>query len=270
MRSAWRQQLRAAREDRQISQRQLAELVGLSTESVRAYESGRRTPDREHLVRLLDGLKLEISQRDSILEGAGFVAEGSPHLADPDFYFTLEQALKEVQQHPWPAFVNNEWSEVVVANEVAQQLWGVDLRHEYTDPIDRNLLSVASTPQFAERVANWDEAVGVLVAVWKGHHRGAEDLDAPSPYFASVMQRFLNGDPQYVARFLTLWQNVQPRTPKVRWWYPIVWNEPGVGVMRFRCFAGDADETNGLAFNDWIPLDSESWVALERVKKLRR
>ncbi len=224
-------------------------------------------PQRQHLIKALDALKLEVSQRNSILSSAGLPIESSLQINNPDFFFTAEQALEEVQQHPWPAFVNNEWSEVLVANDVAQRLWGVDLRVEFTDPIERNLLSLASTPKFAERVINWDEAIGVLVAVWKGHHRGPEDPEEPSPYFAQVMERFLNGDPRYIARFLNLWQNVEPRTPKVRWWYPIVWNEPDVGTMKFRGFAGNADEVNCLTFNDWIPTDAATWSGLDAISK---
>jgi transcriptional regulator with XRE-family HTH domain len=264
----WRARIREARLNEGLTQAQLAEFAGLSPSTLRGYERGRRRPTREHLVKMLDVMKLERGGRNQILADAGFAPDGMqlrPH--NPDLMFTVEECAVEVQQYAWPAFVMNEWSEVVVANDVAQRLWGVDLRSEFTDAIDRNLLSIASNPRFAERIANWDEAVGVLVAVWKGHHRGAEDIEKPSPYFAAVLERFLNGEPKYIGRFLSLWRDVPGRTPKMRWSYPVVWNDPGAGVMRFKCFASSASEPDGLAFNDWIPLDAETWSALEELRR---
>ena len=59
---------------------------------------------------------------------------------------------------------------------------------------------------------------------------------------------------------------VEPAHGKIRWSYPVVWNEPGVGEMRFHCFASAANEEDGLSFQDWIPLDAETWSALGRLQ----
>ena len=107
----------------------------------------------------------------------------------------------------------------------------------------------------------------MLVAVWKGHHRGPEDLDNTSPFFGAMLERFLDGDPAVIAGFAAAWQTGPARTPKLRWDYPVVWDEPGIGVMRFHCFASAASEPDGLSFNDWIPLDAETWVRLEQVRQ---
>ena len=155
--------------------------------------------------------------------------------------------------------------EVVAANAVAQALWSVDLTTEFLDPIERNLLSVASDPRFAERCSNLPEVLEVMSAVLKGHHRGAEALGNPSPYFAKVLERFVAGDPKYIQPFFQAWQAAVPRTPKIRWEYPIVWEDPDAGTLRFRGMVNPANEPDGLAFNDWVPLDAETWVALARV-----
>ena len=36
------------------------------------------------------------------------------------------------------------------------------------------------------------------------------------------------------------------------------------------CMVNPASEPDGLAFNDWIPLDGETWAALVQLEKLRR
>lgn len=263
----WHIQLQQARRRLGISQGELAARSHVSLASVKSYEAGKRHPSRPYLVAILDALKLDREERNAILTAAGFSTDGmqlGPTRFD-GFYFSPDSSVVEIESTPWPAFVMNEMMQVVTANQICQRLWGVDLRTEYMEPVERNFLTVASDPKFADRVTNWDEAVRVICSVWRGHHRGAEDLEAPSPYFNVLLQRFLQGDPGYVARFMQIWQTTQPITPKIRWSYPVVWDEPGIGVMRFACYASTANEPDGLAFNDWIPTDAPTWTNLTRL-----
>jgi len=80
-----------------------------------------------------------------------------------------------------------------------------------------------------------------------------------------ALQRRRPDDPKYITRFLTLFEKVEPATGTIRWSYPVVWNEPGVGEMRFHCFASSANEEDGLSFQDWIPLDASIWEALTKL-----
>jgi transcriptional regulator with XRE-family HTH domain len=268
----WSQILKAARERLGLSRAELALRASLSTETVRAYETGRRRATIQSLPLILDALKLERRERNQALVSAGFAPDGAllgPARA-PGYNFTLEEAALEVEQYSWPSVVLNDVMEVVVANRVTQRLWGIDLDREFSDPLDRNLLSVASDPRFAPKVLNWDEAVAHAVSVLKGHHLGPETRpEGSSPYFATVMKRFMAGDPTYVRRFLKVWEDTPPRDPKIRWSYPIVWDEPDVGVLRFHVLVSSCNEPEGLAFNDWIPLDAETWRGLEKIRILR-
>ena len=115
-------------------------------------------------------------------------------------------------------------------------------------------------------MGNWDELIRVAIAVFKGHHRGGETLDDPSPYFNHVLEEFLKGDSGYITRMLQAWADTDPIEPKIRWTYPIVWNQPGLGTMRFTCVVNTCNADLGLAFNDWIPLDSETWACLETLR----
>jgi len=160
--------------------------------------------------------------------------------------------------------------EVIAANATAQALWDVDLAREFLGPLDRNLLSVASNPRFADRVANWDEAVGTIVWMFKAFHREQEQLENPSPYFAAALEHFMKGDPKYVGKLFDLWQAAPEGTvARIRWAYPIVWEEPGYGRMRFRCLVSSLSEVDGMSVNDWIPADAASWSVLERIKSDR-
>jgi transcriptional regulator with XRE-family HTH domain len=154
----WRRALREARERLGLSRDEAARLSGVSMNTVKSYELGRRRPLRHHLGAVLTAYRLNREEQRPILEGAGFVAndgwegDGSGHL-----WHSAEEAEAEVQRHDWPAFVLDEFVRVVAANDAAQRLWGVDLRHEFTSSVDRNLLSVASNPRFADRCVNWDK-----------------------------------------------------------------------------------------------------------------
>lgn len=264
----WHHLLRDARTALHLTREDLADLAGVSPDTVKSYELGQRQPSRGLLIALLDALKLERTSRNAILMQAGFAPDGwvlGPE-GYPTYLFPMDEAIAYVQHRKWPAFVMNEALEVVGLNGVCEKLWGIDFKREFPAPLDRNMLVVSSNPRFADKV-NWDEMVSVAIAVFKGHHRGPEDVEHPSPLFGEILSRFLEGDPRYVTRFFELWQTVQPIEPKIRWFYPVVWTEPGVGILRFEAVVNQANEPDGLSFNDWIPLNAETWEALGRIAK---
>ena len=267
----WAASLRTARRALGVSRREISEKAGISPYTLKALELGRRHPSRQLLTAVLEALRLERGERNKILEAVGFTADGlrlMPHNAD--LYFTLEEAADEIERHAWPAHVNNEMMEVVAANRIAQRLWGVDLTREFTGPVERNMLSVASSPRFAARVKNWDEAISVPIAILKGHHRGPEtEPEGSSTYYAAVMKRFIEGDPDFVQRFFRLWEVTPAQTPKARWTWHVEWDEPGAGLMRFDVFSSTCNEPDGLSFQDWIPLDAATWQALEALQRNR-
>ena len=267
----WRIQLRHARQHLRLSREAASRLSDVPAGTIKTYEIGRRRPPHAKLTALLTAYRLNRDEQRRILEGAGFASDGQPEAAAGNhIWHTAEEAEAEVQRHAWPAYVIDEFSRVVAANDAVQCLWGVDLRHEFASPVERNLLSVASNPRFADRCINWDEAIGTILSVFKAHDWAPERVEDPGPYFAAVLEHFMKGDPKYVARFLKLWESA-PSTwdKKARWTFPVVWDEPGIGVMRFTSIASPANDPDGLAFNDWIPLDAETWQRLEQVKGRR-
>lgn len=262
----WSQALRSARKSLNVSRTSISEQSGIPAATIRSYEDGARHPTREHLLGLLDALRITRIERDEILVKAGFAPDGyylGPAVA-PGYMFTQEEAETYISKMAWPVFFVDDALQVMAANAVAQRLWGIDLLRDFPNPYDRNIMSVATLPKFADRVLNWEEMLQVGISIFKGHHLGSESLDAPSPSFGAILERFLSGDPQRVGRLVTLWQQTEPRSPKVRWEYPVVWKE-GDDILRFLAVVTTANEPKGLSFNDWIPLDAETWAALGRL-----
>lgn len=263
----WRTGLREQRERIGLDRKALAALAGVSAETIKSYEHGRRAPSRLHLVAVLDAMKVERGLRGELLVAAGFASDALDLGAEYVTMRTRDEIVAEVEHYRWPSFISNDAMEVVGANAAAQRLWGVDMRVEFTDSIDRNLLSLASNPRFADHCQNWDAIITEMISIFKGHHQGPELLEHPSPYFAAVLDRFLKGDPGYVARFLRLWGSVEPAIGRRRWSYDVDWHVPSAGDVRMQCFVSNAHEQLALSFNDWIPIDAESWNTLDCIQR---
>jgi transcriptional regulator with XRE-family HTH domain len=270
MADEWRALLRKARREMGITVPQAAGRAGISPETVRAYEGGRRKPSRTHLLALVRGLQVNAANGNAILERAGFAPERTLFPADrfPAFYFRAGETQAEVDRVPWPAFASNDLSEVVAANTAVQALWDIDWKHELRarTAAGRNLLAVASDHHFADRVVNWDECVGVIAAVTKGRPHLPEQIEQPSDYLNQVLAEFARGDAAFLARLIEVWAATPPAEAKVRWGYPVVWSDADFGEMRFQAIVSQASEPDALGFNDWHPVDADTWQVLERVK----
>jgi len=264
-RPQWSTLLGFARESVNLSQESLAELSGVSLGSIKAYEQGRRHASRVQLVALLDAMSVSLAIRNEVLVSAGFAANprGLP-IGPAERALTRSAAIAEVMTAKWPAFLCSEKGEILEANVPGKMLWRIEpcgSLFQLGDPA----VCVATNPEIASRIVNWEEAVGQQIAAWKSHVI-SESLDAPSPHFQKVLDRLQQGDPALVARFVDLWDRTPPGYPVGRRWsYRIVWDEPPYGRMNFRCFAWSVNEQDGLDIDDWIPQDAASWMVLERL-----
>ncbi len=266
----WTNELRRWRKAEGLSREQLARLAGISAETIKGYALGRRRPTGETLELLLDALRVERGKRADLLEAAGFAPHAEKLRPRPDTYgYSIEEAQREIDSYAWPSQVNNELMEVVALNHAAMALWSAS-EEEAGRPVHSNLMGVASHPAFGGRIRNWEQVVSIGVGIMKGHTRGHErDPESLSPYYAKVMQEFLSGDPQYVARLLRLWETVEPSSPKSRWATPVILDHPTAGDLRFTWVSSMCNEIDGLFFNDWVPMDGRTWAAIEDMKATR-
>lgn len=266
----WREDLRGARKELRLSQRSLADSTGVSLETIRGYESGKRNASTATLERLIAALKIPNAIANEMRESAGFATVKFQFAGERErsFFYTLEELPAAVEETPWPQFVVNDAFEVVAANAWVAALWDIDWEHERAvrSRAQLNLLAVASDHHFADRLKNWDEIIGMFVSVFKAPNPTSYSLDGPTPYFNEVIAEFLNGDPVFLARLLEIWAATEPRESKVRSSYPIVWEDPEFGTMRLRGIITNASYPDALSFNDWIPVDAETWQVLSKVR----
>lgn len=272
--ASWRNVLRLERQRLGLTQARVAELAGVSPETIRKYENGGRTPSRRTLIRIVEALDLSQTQRRAVLRGTGFASEDTLFAPEthPDYYFTVVELRSFVEMVPWPQFVVNNLAEIVAANQSAQGLWGIDFEDELArrSRAQLNLLSIAAERRFSQRIANWEALVGTLISVLKAVPQSAESLTGAGTLFQEVLGAFAANDPVAIPRLVSLWEKTPPRTAKVRWTYPVTWREPAVGDLRFLALVSTASEPDGLAFNDWVPLDASTWDRLSAIGGLDR
>lgn len=268
----WRVALASARKRLGMSRAELAARAAVSEATVRGYEDGRRHPRQESLEAILRALRLERVESNPIREGAGFAPVHSLFEYEANYFFSPGPRLDaEVERVSWPQFVSNDNFEFVAANSAAEAVWGVDFKAERARraPHEMNVLHVATEFGFPELVENWDDVIQMVV-------RGflepplRDDVNAPSPYLSKSLEPFFGDGREYVDRLLSAWETVEREPARVRWHYAIIWRHPTEGRTRFHAIVSTASERDGLAFNDWIPLDAQAWEVLERVKALRR
>ncbi len=266
----WRAMMRAARRRMGFSLPEVAERAGLSYEAVRAYENGRRRPTREHLVRVLGAMQATQADVNEMLVGAGFAPELTlfPEDQYPSYYFALHELDAAVETVPWPQFVVNDTLEVIAANSAIEAVWDVDFEVErrWRTRAQLNVLSVASDHHFADRVANWDEVIGFMCAIYKGAAWGGESIENPGPVFNDVLAEFAKADQAFLNPLLAAWAAAQPLPTKARQQYHVTWVDGEFGDMRFLAQITTCSEPDGFAFNDWHPVDADTWAVLERVK----
>lgn len=195
----------------------------------------------------------------------------------PDLRFLLygkyasrepEQLLAEVEAVPWPAGVFNQVGEMLALNAPFYAMLGPRLASQVRgDPDKRNLVAMASNPDFAERCETWDEGVGFMIGLAKGDTRVEHNLERPAPNSQDVMRRFLAGDPKYIARLLGLWE----RTPAIEHWtrhrYPFRWHAEDGRLMRFHVVMHVCDVWRELFWGDYVPEDGETWDVLRSLPR---
>ena len=261
--AGWAERLRAWRVATGLTREELGHRASVSPESIKAYETVRRRPSREVLIALLDCLAVEVLDRDTILAGAGFAPDyqttGRERM-DPEH--TYDEALAEIDRSEWPAMITNEAMDVVAANVPAQRVWGVNLATEFNTPVERNILAQMSNPRIAGQIANWDETMRILVPMVKGSYGDSSGDPAASTYYNAVMAHFMAGEPRYVQAAMRIWMEAEPRILKWRFDYPIHWQHPQCGLLKFHVVVNPVNRQDHITLNDWLPMDGHTWESV--------
>jgi transcriptional regulator with XRE-family HTH domain len=155
--------LRNWRQQRHLSQLELADEADISTRHVSFMETGRTNPSRDMVLRLCERLAIPLRERNALLVAAGYAPMYRERALDDPALTAARQAVELVLKghEPCPAIALDRCWNVVAANRAAQALLAAHVSPELlVSPI--NVFRLSLHPQgLASRIAN--------LAQWRHH-----------------------------------------------------------------------------------------------------
>jgi transcriptional regulator with XRE-family HTH domain len=159
--------LREWRERRRLTQLELALDAGISTRHLSFVETGRSTPGRRTLLRIVEHLDVPFREQNRLLLAAGHApAVPERSIDDPDLAPVRDALHSVLARHdPYPAVVFDRHWNLVTANSALLALAeGVDIDPALLEP-PVNILRLGLHPRgLAPMIANLDE--------WRAHFSG--------------------------------------------------------------------------------------------------
>lgn len=150
-------ELRRWRQQRRVSQLELALRAGTTQRHLSFIESGRSVPGRAMVVRLAETLALPLRERNQLLLRAGYApAYPESALGDEDLH-AVREALRAILagHEPYPAMIINRAGELLLANTACGLFFDNLPPHLLAPPV--NTRRVALHPDgLASRIINFD------------------------------------------------------------------------------------------------------------------
>ncbi|MEU1042868.1 helix-turn-helix transcriptional regulator [Streptomyces sp. NPDC005551] len=154
--------LRGWREQRRVSQLELALRAGSSARHISFVETGRSRPSEELVLRLAEHLDVPVRERNALLLAAGYAPHYPQTPLDDPALDALREGMERLIQgyEPYPALVVDAMYNVVAANRGVMMLLGDIPESLLTQPL--NALRLTLHPEgLAPRIRNLRE--------WRGH-----------------------------------------------------------------------------------------------------
>lgn len=156
--------LRTWRQQRHLSQLELADEADISTRHVSFMETGRTNPSRDMVLRLCDRLAIPLRERNALLVAAGYAPMYRQRALDDPALAAARQAVELVLHghEPCPAIALDRCWNVVATNRAAQALLSAHVSPELLAAPSVNVFRLSLHPQgLAPRIAN--------LAQWRAH-----------------------------------------------------------------------------------------------------
>ncbi|WP_395365428.1 helix-turn-helix domain-containing protein [Streptomyces sp. YH02] len=154
--------LRGWREQRRLSQLELALRADSSARHISFVETGRSRPSEEMLLRLAEHLEVPVRERNALLLAAGYAPRYAESPLDAPRLETLRAGIEQLLRgyEPYPALVVDGSYTVVAANRAIGLLLDGLPEHLLTPPL--NAMRITLHPEgLAARIRNLPE--------WRGH-----------------------------------------------------------------------------------------------------
>jgi len=159
--------LRAWRQQRQVSQEQLAARAGVSARHLCFVENGRSQPSREVVLALASALDIPLRERNTLLTAAGFASEFRASSLDADEMAALRRAIDHVlaQQEPFGAVVvDGAWNLLRLNRGAARLFQQFPMTDAGRDAARNVVLGTIHPEALRPYIINWADVAGQLIA----------------------------------------------------------------------------------------------------------
>jgi transcriptional regulator with XRE-family HTH domain len=156
--SPFGERLRHWRQRRRLSQLDLAHVADVSTRHLSYVETGRASPSRDLVLRLLNRLDIPMRERNALLVAAGFAPMYRESSLDaPDMTAARAAVQRILDSHePWPALAMDRHWNLVMSNRMVPLLLAGISPERLQPPI--NVLRLSLHPQgLASRIGNLNQ-----------------------------------------------------------------------------------------------------------------
>jgi transcriptional regulator with XRE-family HTH domain len=257
----WHKLLQGARRAVGLTQRDLVAALGggAALASLVSYESGRRRPRRDLLLRLARLLEIDLLTRNRILRGLG---EPLP-VAPPDQSAAAFQrsgvarpALQaKVAAQRWPCLVVDvaQRCRIVASNTAFEALYG--------EHLPENLIALILGRRFQQRALNWDEVAGAVVPSALKQALASDATTLPD-WLRRVLTAVHRADAGLLPRLRVLFAGAVAAQPAGRAVTPLLWRPDQGEPLSFSCVVSRWSAGSTLWALDLYPADGETWQRL--------
>jgi transcriptional regulator with XRE-family HTH domain len=275
---SWRQLLRWGRDGSGLSRPALAAQAAVSEETIRSYETGRRPPSRELVLRLTRAMELDGLTTNAILTGAGLEPEpsewslflaGLPRRSAAKRYQStseLQRSLASMQQaiaeYAWPCLLVNDVGELIAASPAATQLFDVGPDGSLLGEPDRSLVRLIFSQAFRERAQPWED---IVTTVLPGTLRQATATGSGANgtrALQSVIEDLRKNDPDSFRRLAEQWAAKPAARSTVRVTFSAMWRQTAETTLRFSVLITPWSAFDSVWAIDWYPADAatSTWI----------
>ncbi len=182
--------LRHWRQNRRMSQLDLAQEAEISTRHLSYVETGRAAPSREMVLRLAERLAVPLRERNALLVAAGYAPMYRQRALDDPAMAAARAAVQRIldAHEPWPALAMDRHWNLVMHNRLVPLLMQGVAPELLQPPL--NVLRLSLHPQgLATRIAN--------LVQWREHllARLRQQIEASGDPTLSALEQELRGYP---------------------------------------------------------------------------
>ncbi len=167
---------------------------------------------------------------------------------------------REIDGYAWPCLVMNDLMEIMLWNELATWVAELDFAARTPKLYQRQLMRIAAMAHFRDHLQNWDDVIGVMMAMLKTDFEDAETYANALPYYGKLIQDLMN-DKEYSAGFsdlMRLWGAVQARPDNSRATFQAQWKLSDGTELLFNCIVAPWNDFDAAYGFDWHPADAQT------------